>query len=90
MSDEQDLARPFDAEHYYEYVYYKVGAHNLLYAWLVGSWVRKSYDPNMTLDILSTPLSGVMPKGRVTLSRKDANYLNREAKVGYRLKGGEK
>lgn len=90
MSDEQDLARPFDAEHYYEYVYYKVGAHNLLYAWLVGSWVRKSYDPNMTLDILSTPLSGVMPSGRVTMSRKDANYLNQEGKVGYRLKGGEK
>ena len=90
MNNEQDLKRPFDAEHYYEYVYYKVGAHNLLYAWLAGSWVRKSYDPSMTLDILSTPLSGVTPRGRVTMSRKDSNYLNREGKVNRKLKVGDK
>ena len=90
MSDEQNLARPFDAEHYHDFIYYKVGAHNLLYAWLGGSWVRKSYETGMTYDILSTPMSGVTPKGRVTMSRKDANYLNREAKVSRRLQAGDK
>ena len=90
MSDEQDLARPFDAEHYHDFIYYKVGTHNLLYAWLGGSWVRKSYEPGMTYDILSTPPSGMKSRGHVTLSRKDTDYLNREAKVGYRVKGGEK
>jgi hypothetical protein len=52
--------------------------------------VRKSYEPGMTYDILSTPMSGVTPKGHVTLSRKDANYLNREAKVSRRLQAGDK
>jgi hypothetical protein len=90
MSDEQNLARPFDAEHYHDFIYYKVGAHNLLYAWLGGSWVRKSYETGMTYDILSTPMSGVTPRGRVTMSRKDANYLNREGKVNRKLKVGDK
>ena len=90
MSDQQDLARPFDAEHYYNFIYYKVGTHNLLYAWLGGSWVRKSYEPGMTYEILSTPLSGVTPKRNVTLSRKDTDYLNREGKVSRRLQVGDK
>jgi hypothetical protein len=49
MNDEQLFEIPNDAEHYHQCVYYKIGTHNLLYAWLCGQWVRKSYDPKNDL-----------------------------------------
>jgi hypothetical protein len=63
MNDEQLFEIPNDAEHYHHCVYYKIGTHNLLYAWLCGQWVRKSYDPRMTFEILSRSVTGSKGNG---------------------------
>jgi hypothetical protein len=86
MNDQQFFEIPNDAEHYHQCVYYKIGTHNLLYAWLCGQWVRKSYDPKMTFDILSRSVSGPRGKGYRPISDKAADYLKKTGKAGIQQK----
>jgi hypothetical protein len=86
MNDQQFFEIPNDAEHYHQCVYYKIGTHNLLYAWLCGQWVRKSYDPKMTFDILSSPVSGPRGKGYRPISDKAADYLRKQEKLEFSKK----
>jgi len=86
MNDEQLFEIPNDAEHYHHCVYYKIGTHNLLYAWLCNQWVRKSHDPRMTFEILSTSLTGSKNKGYRQMSDKAANYLRKQERLEFSKK----
>jgi hypothetical protein len=86
MNDEQLFEIPNDAEHYHQCVYYKIGAHNLLYAWLCGQWVRKSYDPRMTFEILSRSVTGSKGNGYRPMGQKAADYLRKQERLEFSKK----